>query len=254
MAKRKLRENKRIILISTQLIEAGVDIDFPVLYRDFTTVSSIIQSAGRCNRNGKLSSLGKIELFVLQKNGKIRSSIIYQGKYNDILTFTKQSFKETEYDEKDLLQVQCAFFDRILSDLNYAKHSQNSPNVDFDFLKDIQECKYEKIGKFKLIDKQIFGEEIQYYIPSRCNDLKFDSLLNLQQELMSETDINAIKAKKKGIEILLKKMSNQIIQIRLKKDQIKPPCCNNDFNLHQMDRNYYSFEEGVDLQGGEFIL
>ena len=53
LAKRKLRQGDKVILISTQLIEAGVDIDFPVLYRDFSTISSIVQSAGRCNRNGK---------------------------------------------------------------------------------------------------------------------------------------------------------------------------------------------------------
>lgn len=59
LAKRKLRQGDKVILISTQLIEAGVDIDFPVLYRDFATISSVIQSAGRCNRNGKKSRNGK---------------------------------------------------------------------------------------------------------------------------------------------------------------------------------------------------
>lgn len=38
LAKRKLRQGDKVILISTQLIEAGVDIDFPVLYRDFATI------------------------------------------------------------------------------------------------------------------------------------------------------------------------------------------------------------------------
>ena len=41
LAKRKLRQGDKVILISTQLIEAGVDIDFPVLYRDFATISSV---------------------------------------------------------------------------------------------------------------------------------------------------------------------------------------------------------------------
>ena len=67
---------KRKIIVSTQLVEAGVDLDVDVVYRDFGTLDSVVQASGRCNRNFN-EKRGLVKLFRIQDDRRFYYSYIY---------------------------------------------------------------------------------------------------------------------------------------------------------------------------------
>lgn len=74
--KQALSDNKEPVIrvVATQLIEAGVDIDFPVVYRQEAGLDSILQAAGRCNREGK-QDMATTHVFSLSKEHNLHGSL-----------------------------------------------------------------------------------------------------------------------------------------------------------------------------------
>ena len=64
----RLKRSEPVRLIATSLIEAGVDVDFPQVWRALAGIDSIAQAAGRCNREGELDGSG--EVFVFRPEGR----------------------------------------------------------------------------------------------------------------------------------------------------------------------------------------
>ena len=94
--KERVRAGEEIIVISTSLIEAGVDLDFPIVYRAMAGLDSIAQAAGRCNREGALEKdgrkiPGRTVVYVPEKQpGYVRQSAgitleLLKGELNELL-------------------------------------------------------------------------------------------------------------------------------------------------------------------------
>ncbi|ACK41909.1 MULTISPECIES: CRISPR-associated helicase/endonuclease Cas3 [Dictyoglomus] len=81
----KIRNKKSRIVISTQLVEAGVDIDLDIVYRDIAPLDSINQSAGRCNRNWE-KDIGEVDIFILKDERRKYASYIYDKILLEVTT------------------------------------------------------------------------------------------------------------------------------------------------------------------------
>ena len=65
----RLLAGERVLLVATQLIEAGVDVDFPVVFRAMAPADSLLQAAGRANREGRMPQGGRVIVFAPEDGG-----------------------------------------------------------------------------------------------------------------------------------------------------------------------------------------
>lgn len=96
----RLKNNLPTICVSTQLIEAGVDISFPCVIRSLAGLDSIAQASGRCNRNGELE-VGDLSIVKLDKSLEDLSKLdeIAGAQANAITVLTKMKKQNASVDE-----------------------------------------------------------------------------------------------------------------------------------------------------------
>lgn len=115
--RRDLENNVPLTVVSTSLIEAGIDLDFEAVFRELNGLDSILQAAGRCNREGILEK-GKVFVFdtgnikasdirtssarrLIEKFEDISSPECIRQYYNDVFFFNKELI------EKNSIAVDC---------------------------------------------------------------------------------------------------------------------------------------------------
>lgn len=179
--------NRQSIVISTQLIEAGVDIDVDIIYRDLAPLDSLVQTAGRCNRSGNKEK-GIVNVISLKnENGKSYSSFIYDSlllnKTKEVLTSLNQ-ISEKEFN--------------LAAAKNYFKLIYNSGTQDDYLIKIIENLRFPEIpSNFKLIEEDIQKVDVFVVINSEAKLLfeKYNDIINNYKGFNRKNEFLKIKNK-----------------------------------------------------------
>ena len=116
MLRRYMKLGGKPVVVSTQVVEAGVDLDFDVAVRDQGPLDSIIQVAGRCNRTGSNTEGGIVYIIYLQRDrGDSPATMVY-GKVLPLLSRRVLAGPLKEPQIYDKIQDYFSSFDDVLSD------------------------------------------------------------------------------------------------------------------------------------------
>ncbi|WP_080643603.1 CRISPR-associated helicase/endonuclease Cas3 [Salinispora arenicola] len=94
----RLRRGEHVLLVATQLIEAGVDVDFPLVFRAMAPADSLLQAAGRANREGRMADGGRVVVFAPEDGGQ-------PPTYKTLVGCTGRQFGPDKADPDDLMAL-----------------------------------------------------------------------------------------------------------------------------------------------------
>lgn len=97
--RRRLKAKQPCILISTQVVEAGVDLDFPLVYRALAPLDRIVQAAGRCNR--EFTRDPEASQVVIFKGGKVPPDSAYRTAIDQAESLLKRAKYRQQLDENN---------------------------------------------------------------------------------------------------------------------------------------------------------
>ncbi|MFR7764398.1 MAG: CRISPR-associated helicase Cas3', partial [Anaerococcus obesiensis] len=261
----KLKNKENIIVISTQLIEAGVDVDFEIVIRSYTGIDSIIQSMGRCNREGKrnfgivylinlsrqvenldhIISLkerkvaGKYALDRLDKNQEINEIVdLYFNKLYENLTYNRLSFG---IKNSNLVELLSTNEDMITNIRNIEEnHLKYFNNINIDMFQSFKEA----YDNFNLINEK------QNTAIVECEDTKhfINKLRNLEKEFYRSYDINILK----NMKIIMRKLNPYSVNINNSNLNLCEKIM--DGKVYILEEEFYNKKTGVEFENSDLFL
>ncbi len=209
--KEALGSGKNIKLISTQLIEAGVDLDFDVGYREFSPFGSIIQMAGRVNREGKkgISDIFVFDFLEIENQNEEVKRLPYRAI--DLQEDNTMSWLENPLEEIEILKNLESYFKKVKDETSAIDLEEPMRNLEFASLFGLLNENFMPNQPWK-VSLFIEHREHQFsnYIEDRneiLNNPKYDvfEAMNRVKDLEKDLGLYTITVNHKLIEELAKK-------------------------------------------------
>lgn len=142
----RLQEKLPCWLVSTQVVEAGVDLDFPAVYRALGPLDRIVQAAGRCNREGNSEIKGRVVIF------RPEAGSTPPGDYATAVAETANLLKQQpDFDNPEIFRP---YFEKLYQGINTDKKKVQDSRQSFDYP--------ETANRFELIPKDTQPVVIAY--------------------------------------------------------------------------------------------
>lgn len=230
----EIKQGKYRVVVATQLVEAGVDIDFEVVIRDFAPFDCIVQSAGRCNRNASKDQKGIIKICKLKNDqGRYYASYIYDPVLLDItekLLIEKQSWQE------------CEIYQLLEKYYFLTKERINQKDSE-EILEAVLKLRYDRENEEKLsiADFQLIEEDY----PKIDVFIEYDEeAKKIWERFQKIKEIKNFFDRKREFLVIRKEFYNHIISIPAKIENL-PPKVNDTFYVSQTQlKEYYDLETG----------
>jgi len=238
---KEIKQDKYKLCVSTQLVEAGVDIDFPVVYRDLAPLDALIQSAGRCNRNAEEKGTMYV-LNLINEKGKRYAYQVYDlwliDKTEKILV------RYSSISEPDILELINSYYEEV----NQEKPDETAKAL----LKSLQTMHFngEKetypVSNFRLIEEDYPKWEvfIEYDEEAKMLWKEFTQIRKIKDRFERKMAYEQIKSR----------FSQYIISVPQTIENRPPVVENLLYVPYEQLEDFYDKETGYKLEGGVMVF